>query len=484
MNTSFLSPHLQQVLVSVYGQIQSPKPLIMNSMLTALSTAMQDFLVVEQPIGIQTPTSLFLLTIAESGERKTTTDKIFSKAIHDFEHNMLESDDQLLAQYERERLLWKLMCDEIKKSLSTAMRRDFSSKSQLTKEYADILEKEPQKPLINKRIYSDSTIESLLFELSQSRAGGLLTSTEAGNLLTRVNSNYTSSLNSLWDGESIHIGRKSSNSFSLKQKPLTCALMLQPNILENVLKKKDTIIRDSGLWARFLICKPDSTQGTRFFQAQTKNYHLSDFHDRITELLEISSQFKAINKVEVLTFSEQATALWIEFSNQIEGAIGKTGSLNDIKDYASKVLNNTSRIAALLHYYEYGYKYGQSGSTQQISFNNLQAAIQLVEYYIAQFKFLFGEKTFQQEAWELSKIVHDYLVRNYGNNCIRFQKDWLYRNGPKQTRKKEKLDAALGTLMQNGYVIMENYVTPITYRLTRKFIAENSLSYYGTEILY
>ena len=60
----------------------------------------------------------------------------------------------------------------------------------------------------------------------------------------------------------------------------------------------------------------------------------------------------------------------------------------------------------------------------------------------------------------------------------------LYRNGPKQTRKKEKLDAALGALMQNGYVIMENYVTPITYRLTRKFIAENSLPYYGTEILY
>ena len=97
---------------------------------------------------------------------------------------------------------------------------------------------------------------------------------------------------------------------------------------------------------------------------------------------------------------------------------------------------------------------------------------------------MFGEKTFQQEAWELSKIVHDYLVRNYGNNCIRFQKDWLYRNGPKQTRKKEKLDAALGMLMHNGSVIMENYVTPITYRLTRKFIAENSLSYYGTEILY
>lgn len=70
------------------------------------------------------------------------------------------------------------------KNRSPPLCADFSSKSQLTKEYADILEKEPQKPLINKRIYSDSTIESLLFELSQSRVGGLLTSTEAGNLLS------------------------------------------------------------------------------------------------------------------------------------------------------------------------------------------------------------------------------------------------------------------------------------------------------------
>ena len=484
MNTTYLSSHLQQVLTSVQCQIQSPKPLIVNSMLTALSTAMQDFLLVEQPIGIQTPTSLYLLAIAESGERKTTTDKIFSQAIHDFESSTLRSDHELLAKYEKEKLLWKLKSDELKKSFATAMRRNFSNKVQIEKNYLEILEQEPQKPLTNKRVYSDSTIESLLFELSQSRTGGLLISTEAGNLLSKVNTNYTSSLNNLWDGESIHIGRKSSGNFSLEQKPLTCALMLQPNILEQILKKKELITRDSGLWARFLICKPDSTQGTRLYQGKTDNFHLADFKERITELLQLASHFKAVGKTEVLTFSEEATALWIDYSNKIEMAIGKSGALSDVKDYASKFLNNASRVAALLHYYEHGYKYGQSGSTQQISLNNLQAAIQLLEYYTAQFKLLFGEKTFQQEACELGKIVHDYLVKNYGNNCIRFQKDWLYRNGPKQTRKKEKLDAALGALMQNGYVIMENYVTPITYRLTRKFIAENSLPYYGTEILY
>lgn len=88
MNYDLLNSHLRQLVVSVHNQIQSPVPLIVNSMLTALSTAMQDFLVVEQPTDMKTPVSLYLLAIAESGERKTATDKIFSQSIRDFENRM------------------------------------------------------------------------------------------------------------------------------------------------------------------------------------------------------------------------------------------------------------------------------------------------------------------------------------------------------------------------------------------------------------
>ena len=481
MNYDLLNSHLQQLVVSVHNQIQSPMPLIVNSMLTALSTAMQDFLVVEQPTGMKTPVSLYLLAIAESGERKTATDKIFSQPIRDFENSMITSDQEHFTKYETEHLVWKIKHDEKKKSFATAVRRNFANMKQIEAEYLDILTQEPQKPLTNRRMFLDSTIESLLFDLSQSRAGGLLISTEAGNFFSRVTTNYTSHLNCLWDGESIRIDRKSSNSFSLEQKPLTCAFMLQPNVLNHILKCKEDILRDSGLWARFLICKPDSTQGFRVFRPNTQNFHLSDFQERITELLEISSQFQAMGKIETLTFSEQATTVWIDFSNQVESLIGQMGILNDIKDYASKVLNNVSRIAALLHYYEFGYKHGQSGSTRQISVQSLKAAIQLTDYYILQFKLIFGEKTFRQEALELAKKVYDYLVKNYANNFIRFSKSWLLRNGPKQTRKKEKLDIALEQLIQDGYITLVN-TAPITYRLTRKFIAANNLQYMGFEI--
>ena len=118
MNYDLLNSHLQQLVVSVHNQIQSPMPLIVNSMLTALSTAMQDFLVVEQPTGMKTPVSLYLLAIAESGERKTATDKIFSQPIRDFENSMITSDQEHLAKYETEHLVWKIKHDEKKKSFA------------------------------------------------------------------------------------------------------------------------------------------------------------------------------------------------------------------------------------------------------------------------------------------------------------------------------------------------------------------------------
>ena len=73
------------------------------------------------------------------------------------------------------------------------------------------------------------------------------------------------------------------------------------------------------------------------------------------------------------------------------------------------------------------------------------------------------------------------MVKNYANNFIRFSKSCLLRNGPKQTRKKEKLDIALEQLIQDGYITLVN-TAPITYRLTRKFIAANNLQYMGFEI--
>ena len=79
-----LSPDLIGAYYSILNQTQAPEQLVVTSMLSALSTACQDFIDVKTPYGAIQPVSLFTLVIAESGERKTTTDNLVRKAIFEY----------------------------------------------------------------------------------------------------------------------------------------------------------------------------------------------------------------------------------------------------------------------------------------------------------------------------------------------------------------------------------------------------------------
>ncbi|WP_083293880.1 DUF3987 domain-containing protein [Pseudomonas lundensis] len=59
------------------NNIQAPLPLILFSALTAISVSMQGLFDVRKPNGQCVPVSLMLLSIANSGERKSTAENIF-----------------------------------------------------------------------------------------------------------------------------------------------------------------------------------------------------------------------------------------------------------------------------------------------------------------------------------------------------------------------------------------------------------------------
>ena len=54
---------------------QAPRPIIFASILSVLSSTIQGMLDIQINSKLVTPTSLFILTIAESGERKSTVAK-------------------------------------------------------------------------------------------------------------------------------------------------------------------------------------------------------------------------------------------------------------------------------------------------------------------------------------------------------------------------------------------------------------------------
>jgi len=69
---------------------KAPIPLVASSTLAALSLAAQAHADAKRAEKLQGPTGLFLLTIADSGERKSTCESFFMKAIRDYEAEQTE----------------------------------------------------------------------------------------------------------------------------------------------------------------------------------------------------------------------------------------------------------------------------------------------------------------------------------------------------------------------------------------------------------
>lgn len=94
-------------------------------------------------------------------------------------------------------------------------------------------------------------------------------------------------LNVLWDGGSHSVGRRTSESFTVKGARLTVALQIQEMTLRKASSNNPGgLARGTGFLARFLIAWPESTQGYRPFTEAPEHWpHLGAFHRRIAAIL-------------------------------------------------------------------------------------------------------------------------------------------------------------------------------------------------------
>ena len=83
----------------VAGFVKAPIPLIATSALAALSLAIQAHTDVQRADKLHGPCGLFLLAIADSGERKSTCDGFFTKAIRDYEAEQYEAAKPFITAY-------------------------------------------------------------------------------------------------------------------------------------------------------------------------------------------------------------------------------------------------------------------------------------------------------------------------------------------------------------------------------------------------
>ncbi len=493
-------PKLSALITELSQNYEAPLEMIGCSLIGALSGAIQDFVDVERKPGFTRPCSLNTWVLAESGSRKSTIDRLLMRFFVIYEKAAFEAMKPQLATQTVALLQWKAEYKRLKKLLdSGAANTDAYAEEEEEEEEDDdadadaddadpeeftSIQEEFQVHLLNKPVevkvpkifYKDATPEAIREGL-RNWPSSLLNSNEAGALLSTRTMSNLGFFNELWDGERMHIERASSESYVVEAPRSAISLMVQPKTFFDFIKKRGSLARDNGFFARFLFCWPESLVGTRFgVYANGSTEHLDRFEARMLEILMSGTpNGDGIRPSRlVLTLSADAQARLDNFAKNIEADCGPGRYLSDIKDSASKAADNVVRLAALFHYYE-----GLQGS---ITSETIGLAADICSWHLVEFKRLFGEEPEVplelQDATALEKCLSSYSHSRPGQKSV--PKKYLFTHGPNAVRKKARLDLALQVLMHQGKIsIYQERRTWLVFLNPQWFPAVNQGGYWG-----
>ena len=439
---------LRNAVTAVYLDLKAPVPLVANAALAALSLACQGHNKVASPSGGTGSVSLYFLTVAESGERKTSVEKMFTRCITDFESQHMVAAEKACQTYKCDLELWK----QTKKRLQTQLVKSQANGTpdlEIDERLKAHLSKFPSRPKRPRFIYADATPGALLQGLHEDLPSAGLFSSEGAIILDGAAVRNVPALNQLWDAaSSIRVDRVRSESYSLVDARLTMSIMIQPDLLRRFLGRKNGEARASGLLARMLIAYPSTTQGYRFLNDDPKHYYpsLRIFNEKIKMMLEkyYFDESKGQNTPATVKFSVQAAREWCEFYNGLESQLKPNGYLSDVRDHASKIAENMVRMAALFHLIE--------GYGTEISHDSVSRAASICNWHLMEFKRLFGDKQEISEEFRNAQILEQWLQSNSSHICRWIPKSWILQYGPNKIRNKNALQNALNILSSQGKI--------------------------------
>lgn len=436
---------LQCAADEVQTNIQAPLGLILSSALTAIAVASQGLIDVRKPTGQIVPTSLMVLAIADSGERKSTVENIFLAPVREFQRQQGSVYQDQMQQWQFRHDIWKAhrktLLKDITKKGSLGQPTQEEEQRMSTHEVA-----EPLRPKEFKMLYEDSTSEALFFGLYQNLPTAGLTSSEGGGVLGGRAFNDLSKMNSIWSGDAITVDRKTAQSFVLNEARLTVSIMAQVSAVSGYIARRGEETRGWGLWARFLVFHPASTQGYRVRRDTAQSWeHCGSFKQRLNELLQQNAKLlqEPAFKKDVVAFTFEASDRWLQLADAIEIDSRPGKRFESARDHASKLADNIARVAALLHHFE--------NLEGDISLSTLNAAISYCEGCSHDFLKLFMPPAQRvMDADELDQWLSRFREDN--NRLVR--KNYIRQYCPNKLREKGRLDRALEVLQNAGRVFL------------------------------
>lgn len=439
---------LREVTLGLHSDNQIPLEMIASTTLSAISLACLPLIKVIPPHTNEPEhCSLYFLTIAESGEGKTTIFKPIMKPFYEFSLEMKREYQQQLVEYAKKLDLWSTIKRALNSRLRKAVNND-NNRQAAEDAITTHAESEPQKPKYLNMLYEDATPKTLIQGLSDYPFAAVI-SDEAITFFHGYAKNNLGLLNRLWGGETYVQQRPDGESLEIRAN-LVLSLMVQSGVFVSYLKKHGDVAESSGFISRFMFTKTLSTLGHRNQNVtyEKSNSAVEKFQAAIRVLLERQkSQFyNNSHEKKTLRLSEEAALLCRTNRSNIELMIASGGQWEHIKPIASKAGSNAIRLAAIFHYIT-------DEQSNEITLNTLKCAFAVIKWHLDQASTLFYPMSdnfnFEQDVYALFSWIKNRF-ENTGN--LPFKKNEIEKYGPNKLRRVEKLTPVLDQLISMGLI--------------------------------
>jgi hypothetical protein len=424
-----LPPILGDAVREYLSYCQLPDSLAACSALSVMSVAVQGQGDVARDKALIGPTSLYVLPIAESGERKSAADTHFGSILREWERSAGKQFEPKIIEAGARLAAWERVKDSIMRDITSAAAAKKPT-DDLTNKLIAHEGQQPVVPVTPRLIYSNISMEGLLSALEKGHPSAAISTAEGGTVTGSYAMNpeaitaSLATLNDLWSAMDIVQVRKTADSISVSGRRLSVNIMIQPTALSRFIDRSEGLARGSGFFSRFLITFPATKQGYRPYQSPPDGMPAhARFRTRILELLDRPLVLDESGRITppLLELSPEAFEVWKDYYNRTEIEQREGRAWASVRDFASKSAEQAARLAGCFHLF------AGSAPSAPVAGPVMTAATLVAGWHLAEARRVFGPEPAViadargLEAWVVKRDDHRATFRDIQRGLRRFR---------------------------------------------------------------
>ena len=390
------------------------------------------------------PINLYVACLLEPANRKSAVFSAALRPLREIERELMEMAAPEVARLSSSR---RVKESKMKKAEKKACDKSCGESAQLAGVLAAELSEEPIASM-PKLIVDDATAEAVEMQLA-AQDGRLICAGAEGGLFDVMAGRYSSGVGNLdcflkgHAGDDLRVDRVIRGSIVVDRCCLTLAYAIQPEVIRGMADRPS--FRGRGLIGRFLYSMPETRLGKRSINSAPVTSHIADGYSNLIRRL-ASIQANG-GEPRLLAMAPDATSCFHAWQIEVEGWLGDSGRLREMRDWGGKLCGLTARLAAILHLVE-----TNSGEPWNvpIGLSVIESAIGIARWSVFHAEAVIGLMTGAGGGLDDAAYVLRWIRESERTEFTR--RDVGQRGRSRFDGEPEKLDDAIELLVDRGWI--------------------------------